>query len=87
MQFRTSGSVFNVRWFKAKTLTFEAFVRELLYADDVDLVAHSEEDLQFLMDRFAASCSAFGLTISLKKTKIMYTPSPGASLTLSPISQ
>ena len=77
MQFRTSGSVFNVRRFKAKTLTFEALVRELLYADDVDLVAHSEEDLQFLMDRFAAACSAFGLTISLKKTKIMYTPSPG----------
>ena len=29
------------------------------------------------MDRFSFACAAFGLTISLKKTKTMLTPAPG----------
>ena len=40
-------------------------------------MAHTEDDIQHLMDRFAASCTAFGLKISLKKTKVMFTPAPG----------
>ncbi|XP_064415008.1 semaphorin-3F-like [Latimeria chalumnae] len=50
---------------------------ELLYADDCALVAHSKEDLQLMMDRFTASASSYGLTISLKKTEVMYQPAPG----------
>ena len=30
-----------------------------------------------MMDRFSNSCGAFGLTISLSKTKVMFTPAPG----------
>ena len=56
-----------------------ALIRELLYADDADFVAHSEEEMQFIMDRFSASCTAFGLTISIKKTKVMFTPPPGTA--------
>ena len=29
------------------------------------------------MDRFANACKCFGLTISLDKTKVMFTPAPG----------
>ena len=49
---RTSGKVFNLRRFCAKTLVSEGLIRELLYADDADLVAHSSEDMQIIMDRF-----------------------------------
>ena len=77
LRFRTSGKVFNLRRFNAKSKTFNALVRELLYADDADFVAHSEEDMQSIMNLFSTACTHFGLTISLEKTKVMYTPPPG----------
>ena len=33
--------------------------------------------MQDTMDRFANACKCFGLTISLDKTKVMFTPVPG----------
>ncbi|KAK4327285.1 hypothetical protein Pmani_002226 [Petrolisthes manimaculis] len=35
------------------------------------MTAHTEEDLQRLVNSFAQACEEFGLTISLKKTDIM----------------
>jgi hypothetical protein len=46
-------------------------IRELLFADDAALVAHSEDELQLLMNKFSYACKQFGLTISIKKTKVM----------------
>ena len=46
-------------------------IRNLLFADDVALVAHSAEKLQLLLNQFPDACEAFRLTISLKKTKVM----------------
>ena len=33
--------------------------------------------MQLIMDRFSFACTAFGLTISLKRTKAMFTSAPG----------
>ena len=77
IRFRTSGKVFNLRRFNSKSKTFQIIVRELLYADDADLVAHTEEEMQKTMDKLSSACTAFGLTISLKKTYAMYTPPIG----------
>ena len=77
IRFRSTGMVFDLRRFSAKSKTFQSLIRELLYADDADLVAHSEEDMQKVMDLLSAACIAFGLTISLTKTKVMFTPAPG----------
>ena len=77
LRFITTGKVFDLRRFNAKFKTFETLIRELLYADDAEFVAHSEAAMQVIMDRFSAVCGAFGLTISLKKTKAMFTPPPG----------
>jgi hypothetical protein len=77
IRFRTSGKVFNLRRFNSKSKTFQILVRELLYADDADLVAHTEEDMQMIMDKLSGACNVFGLTISLKKTYTMYTPPIG----------
>ena len=77
LQFRTSGKVFNLRRFNAKSKVFQDLVRELLYADDADFLAHTENDMQLIMDNFSRACDAFGLKISLKKTKVMFTPAPG----------
>ena len=77
LRFRTTGKVFNLRRFNAKSKTFEALFRELLYADDADFLAHSEEDMQYIMDRFSHACTVFGLKISMTKTKVMFTPAIG----------
>ena len=38
LRFRTSGKVFNLRRLKADTLVHDSLIRELLYADDADLL-------------------------------------------------
>ena len=55
----------------------EQVVLELLFADDCALIAHTEEALQRTVNSFANAASAFGLTISLKKTEVLYQPPPG----------
>ena len=77
IRFRTSGKVFSLRRFKTKSKTIQLLVRELLFADDANLVVHAEEDMQLIMDIFSRACLAFSLSINLKKTKIMYTPPIG----------
>lgn len=52
-------------------------VRDLLYADDCDLVAHTIQRIQQFMDRLPHSCKAFSLSISLDKTVVMFQPDPG----------
>ena len=53
---------------KAKTKVKKTIIRDvLLFADDGAIAAHSPSQLQSLMGRFANACTAFGLTISLKK--------------------
>ena len=64
IRFHTTGKVFGLRRFNAKSKTSDCLVRKLLYADDADLVAHSVEDMQDIMDRFANACKCFELTIS-----------------------
>lgn len=55
----------------AKTKVRMVLIREMLFADDAALTAHTEEALQQLITRFAEAYNDFGLTISLKKTNIM----------------
>ena len=68
---RSSGGLFNLARLRAKTKVLKVLIRELHFADDAALAAHSEEALQRLIDRFAAACKKFGLTIRLKKTEVM----------------
>ena len=81
IKYRTTGKLFNLRRFTAKTKTFQCIVRDLLYADDCDLVSDSLQDMQTLMSRLSASCKEFGLSISLDKTVVMFQPAPGVPYT------
>ena len=51
-------------------------MRDMLFADDCALNAGSELGIQRSMDKFSSACDAFGLTISTKKTEVMYQPAP-----------
>ena len=68
---RSNGNLFKLSRLKAKTKIREVLIRDMLFADDAAITAHTEKDLQDLMDCFAKACEDFGLTISLKKTNIL----------------
>ena len=65
--YRTDGGIFNTQRLKAKTKVTSSLVRDLLYADDCGIVAHSEEDLQSLTNSLSEATKKFGLTISIKR--------------------
>ena len=67
---------FNLRRLLTRTKTLELLIWELFFADDCALRAHTEESLQIVMNHFADAVQAFGLTISLKKTEVMYQKPP-----------
>jgi hypothetical protein len=75
-RYRTDGKLFNLRRLQAKTKVKEKRVRDFLFADDCALNASSEEEMQRNMDRLSSACDAFGLTISTKKTEVMFQPAP-----------
>ncbi|KAI8512327.1 hypothetical protein Bbelb_089660 [Branchiostoma belcheri] len=68
---RSDGRLFNLARLRAKTKVRKVLIREMLFADDAALTAHTEPALQRLMDRFSHACNEFALTISIKKTQVM----------------
>ena len=59
-------------------------VRELLYADDMALVATDYNEIQEILSQFHSAVTMFGLKINtkIKKTELMYQPHPTNSLHL-----
>ena len=47
-------------------------MRELLFADDSALVAHSAEEMQKIVDAFSDASTKFGMKINYKKTEVLY---------------
>ena len=76
IRFRTDGSIFNLRRLIARTKTTEEFITELLFVDDCALLAHTQEAVLQIVNRFSEAAKNFCLTISLKKTGVLYDPSP-----------
>ena len=63
------GNILNLRRFNAKTKVSNILIRDLLFADDCALVAHTIEVIQFIMDCFSNTARHFGLTVSLRSPK------------------
>ena len=76
IRLRLDGSLFNLRRLQAHTKTQEQLIKDLLFADDAALVAHSEKALQCITSCFARSAQCFGLEISIKKTEVLHQPAP-----------
>jgi len=74
IQTRHDADLFKVSQFQAKTKTSQKIVREMLFADDSALVAHEEESMQVLVDRFSAAAKQFSLKINIRKTECLYQP-------------
>ena len=72
IQSRQSADLFNVAHFSAKTKTTRILTRELLFADDSALVAHSAEEMHKIVDAFSDASNKLGLKINIKKTEVLY---------------
>ena len=49
-------------------------MRELLFADDSAMAAHSDEEMQNIVDAFSNASKTFGLNINIRKTEMLYQP-------------
>lgn len=49
-----------------------------MYANGCDLITQTEQEIQALMDKHSHASKAFGLTISLDKTVVMFQLAPGS---------
>ena len=76
IRYSTRGKLFNLRSLQAIGKAKEERVCDFLFADDCALNASSEDEMQWNMDTFSSACDAFGLTISTKKTEVMFQPAP-----------
>ena len=74
IQTRQCADLLNVAHFRAKTKTTRILKRELLFADDSALVAHSAEEMQKIVDAFSDASKKFDLKINIKKTEVLYQP-------------
>ncbi|KAI8506599.1 hypothetical protein Bbelb_160260 [Branchiostoma belcheri] len=74
---RSDGGLFNLARLKSQRHVLVKCIRELLYADDSALVAHTLDSIQRLLEKFAEAARAYGMTINIKKTEVLYQPAPG----------
>ena len=85
IQSRPGADLFNVNQYKSTRRTQKVLVRELMFADDTAFVAHTHQDAQEIITLFAQAAKAFGLKINIKKTEVVYQPTPGSQDTGDPI--
>ena len=76
IRYRLDGNLFNLRRLQAHTKTYQSLIKDLLFADDAALVAHTQRALQRITSCFAESAQLFGLEVSLKKTEVLHRPAP-----------
>ena len=75
--YQTDGKLHNQHCLKAVTKVKQTVIRDFLFADDCAINPTSKHNMQDSLDRFSTACDNFGLTISTKKTKVMFQPPPG----------
>ena len=75
--YQTDGKLHNQCHLKAATKVKQTVIRDFLFANDCTLNVISEHNMQDSLDRFSTTCNNFSLTISIKKTEVMFQPAPG----------
>ena len=70
------GKLFNLRRLQAKSKVQIEVLDEFLFADDMAKGAPTEEKMQKGADQIFDSCDSYDLTISIKKTEVVYQPAP-----------
>ena len=77
IRYRFDGKLFNLRRLQAKSKVQTEVLDEGLVADGMAKGAPTEEKMQKGVDQVSDSCDSYDLTISIKKTEVVYQPAPG----------
>ena len=77
IRYRFDGKLFNLRRLQAKSKVQTEVLDEFLFTDDMAKGAPTEEKMQKGVDQVSDSCDSYDLTISIKKTEVVYQPAPG----------
>ena len=77
IRYRFDGKLFNLRRLQAKSKVQTEVLDEFLFADDMAKSAPTEEKMQKGVDQVSDSSDSYDLTMSIKKTEIVYHPAPG----------
>ena len=77
IRYRFDGKLFNLGRLQAKSKLQTEVLDEFLFADDMAKGAPTEEKMQKGVDQVSDSCDSYDLTISIKKTEVVYQPAPG----------
>ena len=75
--YRLDGRLFNLCILKAKTKVTKTAVIDLQYADDCAIFSHTAEELQTSLDILTEAYHSIGLSINIRKTKIICQSAPG----------
>lgn len=57
IRFRSNGGIFDLQRLEAQTKVSLLLLRELLIGDDCALIAHTEDELQSILNEFARVAS------------------------------
>ena len=77
IRYRFDWKFFNQRRLQVKSKVQTEVLDEFLFADDMAKGASTEEKMQKGVDQVSDSCDSYDLTISIKKTEVVYQPAPG----------
>ena len=75
IRYRFDGKLFNLR-LQAKSKVQTEVLDEFLFADEMVKGAPTEEKMQKGVDQVSDSCDSYDLTVSIKKTEVVYQPTP-----------
>ena len=74
IRYRFDGKLFNLRRLQAKSMVQTEVLDKFLFADDIAKGAPTEEKMQKGVDQVSDSCDSYDLTISIKKTEDLESP-------------
>ena len=77
IRYRFDAKLFNLRRLQTKSKVQTEVLDEFLFADDMAKGAPTEEKMQKAVDQVSDSCDSYELTISIKKTEVVYQPTLG----------
>ena len=69
IRLRYDGDLFDLRRLKSKSKTFNKYIREAQYADDIAIICNDAIGLQLLLSAYDMLSKKVGLRVNIEKTK------------------